>query len=122
MDHGAHDPHRRERGIEAARGNEEARRAIEEGGIVALLSRAQILTTDIKKAMLDRYTEDALIHLATSSLILMDDKGPAEFISNGLGRVRAHLQWSASERFGGLMATIDLCGGVCLAPALRSGS
>ncbi len=64
MDHGAHDRLRQERGIEAVRGKEEARRAIEEGGIVALLSRAQILTTDITAAMLDRYTEDALIRIA----------------------------------------------------------
>jgi hypothetical protein len=54
MDHGAHDPLRRERGIEAARGNEEARRAIEEGGIVALLSQTQIQKTDITAAMLLR--------------------------------------------------------------------
>ena len=75
-----------------------------------LLSRAQILTTDITTAMLDRYTEEALIRISTSSLILMDDKGPAEFISNGLGLLSEHLQWSASERFGGLLATIKLSG------------
>jgi hypothetical protein len=74
------------------------------------LSRAQILTTDITTAMLDRYTEEALIRISTSSLILMDDKGPAEFISNGLGLLSEHLQWSASERFGGLLATIKLSG------------
>ena len=60
--------------------------------------------------MLDRYTEEALIRISTSSLILMDDKGPAEFISNGLGLLSEHLQWSASERFGGLLATIKLSG------------
>lgn len=74
------------------------------------MSRAQILTTDITTAMLDRYTEEALIRISTSSLILMDDKGPAEFISNGLGLLSEHLQWSASERFGGLLATIKLSG------------
>ena len=110
MDHSAHDRPRRERGIEAARGYEEARRAILEGGIEALLDRAQIQPTDITAAMFDRYTEDALIRISTSSLTLMDDKNPAEFISDGFGRLCEHLKWGASERFGGLMAVIKLCG------------
>ena len=92
MDHSAHDRLRRERGIEAARGYEEARRAILEGGIEALLDRAHIQPTDITAAMFDRYTEDALIRISTSSLTLMDNKNPAEFISDGFGRLSEHLQ------------------------------
>ena len=96
--------------IDAARGCEEARRAIGEGGHLALLQRAQLLEADIFIATTGRWTEDALVQFSTSSLTALHDKSPVEFISKGLGRVGSHLKWSAGQFFSGLRATVKLCG------------
>ena len=75
-DTGANDRLRLERiATEAARGYEEARRAIEDGGIDTLLVRAHILKTDITNAILDRYTEDAIAQISTASLKLLGRQG-----------------------------------------------
>ena len=71
---------------EAVRGCAEARRAIVDGGIMGLCDRAQISVADITRAILGRYTEDAIIKLSTASLRQLDDKGPVEFISAELRR------------------------------------
>ena len=96
--------------IDAARGCEEARRAIGEGAHLALLQRAQLLEADIFIATTDRWTEDALVQFSTSSLTALHDKSPVEFFSKGLGRVGSHLKWSAGQFFSGLRATVKLCG------------
>ena len=83
-DTGANDRLRLERiASEAARSYEEARRAIDDGGLDGLLVRAHILKTDITSAILDRYTEDAIVQISTASLTLLDDKGPLEFFTDG---------------------------------------
>ena len=96
--------------IDAARGCEEARRAIGEGGHLARLQRAQLLEADIFIATTGRWTEDALMQFSTSSLTALHDKSHVEFFSKGLGRVGSHLKWNAGQSFSGLRATVKLCG------------
>jgi hypothetical protein len=96
--------------IDAVRGCEETRRAIMEGGHPALLQRAQLPDADILQAIMDRWTEEALVQFSTSSLTVLHDKSPRDFLSKGLGRVGSHLKWSADQLFSGLLATVKLCG------------
>ena len=112
--------------IEAVAGIADARRAITEGGIVALLVaeggseallvRTQVLKTDISKAYLDGYSEGALIRLSASTLSQLHDSGPLELVSKELGLVGRHQEWDADLRLGSLMATFKTLRGANAEP------
>jgi len=96
---------------EAVRGVSRARSAIEEGGHARLLEVAKLTPQEIDSAASDGMTEEALRNVAAMTLATSSDlKGPRRFVRSGLGRLANNLDWSAAQRFSGLLATVKLCG------------